>query len=84
MQEMLGVGADYDGLVIDPCLPSAWEDCEVERTFRGATYRIKIHNPDHLQRGKVSLTLDGVPINGNRLPLPQAGKHHLVSAHVLQ
>jgi cellobiose phosphorylase len=80
VQEMLGVRADYDGLIIDPCLPSTWENCEVERTFRGASYHIKILNPHHLQRGQVSLSLDGRPITGGRLPLPRAGARHEVVA----
>ncbi len=82
-QEMLGVRPDYQGLVIDPCLPSAWENCEVERTFRGAIYHIEIFNPHQLQRGMVSLTLDGRAIEGNRLPLPKAGSHHHVTATLL-
>ena len=83
MREMLGVRAEYGGLVIDPCLPSAWEGCEVERTFRGAFYHIKIRNPHRLQRGEVSLTLDGSPVKGNRLPLPQPGARHEVGVEIL-
>ncbi len=78
-QEMLGVRADYDGLVIDPCLPSSWDHCEVEKSFRGADYHITIENPHHLQRGIVSLTLNGHPIKGNRLPLPKAGEQNSVT-----
>ena len=77
-QEMLGVRADYDGLVLRPCLPSEWEKCEVDRSFRGADYHIEIRNPSRLQRGAVSLTLDGRPVDGDRLPLPQAGARHQV------
>ena len=80
VQEMLGVQADYDGLLIDPCLPSEWERCEVERSFRGAAYHIEILNPQRLQRGIVTLVLDGHPVKGNRLPLPQSGARHEVVA----
>ncbi len=78
MQEMLGVKPDYDGLVIQPCLPSAWDYCEVDRSFRGATYRIMIHNPGRLNRGEVAITLDGHALEGNKLPLPQPGSRHEV------
>jgi cellobiose phosphorylase len=80
VQEMLGVRPDYDGLVIQPCLPSAWEHCEVGRSFRGADYRIEIRNPLRLQSGTVTLTLDGHPVAGNRLPVPQPGSRHEVVA----
>jgi len=81
--EMLGVRAHYDGLIIDPCLPSSWEKCEIERTFRGAVYQITIHNPDRIQCGRVELTLDGQKIEGNQLPVCPAGGRHLVKAVVL-
>ncbi|MEI8311215.1 MAG: hypothetical protein WCH98_10715 [Verrucomicrobiota bacterium] len=84
VQEMLGVRADYDGLVIDPCLPSAWEKCDADRSFRGADYHIEIRNPHRLQRGAVSLTLDGHPVEGNRLPLPLAGARHEIVATLSQ
>lgn len=76
--EMLGAKADFDGLVIDPCLPSQWNECEVERSYRGATYHISIKNPNGLQKGAVTLTLDGKPVDGNKLPLPQSGGTHKV------
>lgn len=83
VQEMLGVRPDYDGLLIQPCLPAAWGQCEVHRRFRGASYHIKIHNPHHLQSGTVSLVLDGAPLPGNLLPLPEKGSHHEVVATLL-
>jgi cellobiose phosphorylase len=83
LQEMLGVRADYGGLIIDPCLPSAWKECEVERSFRGATYHIRIRNPEGLQKGELFLTLDGLPVKGNQLPLPEAGKHYEVLVGLL-
>ena len=81
-QEMLGVKPDFDGLVIQPCLPSAWDYCEVDRTFRDATYHIQIHNPGRLNSGRVSLTLDGIPIEGNKLPLPKPGSRHEVVVNI--
>lgn len=82
VQEMLGVRADYDGLVIAPCLPSAWKCCVVEKRFRGASYRVTIRNPHGLTEGRVSLQLDGHPLEGNRLPLPAPGSRHEVVAWI--
>ena len=42
-QWILGIRPDHDGLRIDPCLPSAWDGFEATRRFRGATYRIRVH-----------------------------------------
>lgn len=72
---ILGVRPDYDGLVIDPCIPSAWEGFEVTRNFRGATYQIKVSNPKHVCKGVTSLTVDGKSLTGNRAPLFTEGEH---------
>src|SRR5262249_38675251 len=37
-QYILGVRAEYDGLVLSPAIPSQWDEYEVMREFRGATY----------------------------------------------
>jgi cellobiose phosphorylase len=81
--EMLGVRADYDGLIVDPCLPSSWEKCEIERTFRGAVYHITIRNPERIARGRIELTLDGRKLEGNKLPVCPAGGRHVVEALIL-
>jgi len=80
LQHLLGARAEFGGLRIDPRLPSEWKECEVERTYRGTTYKISIRNPHGLQGGRVELTLDGKPIEGNLLPLSAAGKTHTVVA----
>jgi cellobiose phosphorylase len=60
-QHILGVRADFDGLVIDPCLPAELETVEISRTFRGVCYQIKI---DHQQSGEFQLTVEGGEVNG--------------------
>lgn len=80
LQHLLGARAEFGGLRIDPRLPSEWKECEVERQYRGATYRITIRNPHGLQGGRVELTLDGKPIEGTLLPISSEGKTHTVVA----
>lgn len=43
-QYILGVRAQWDGLLIDPCLPAEWNDVKVTREFRGCVYHITIKN----------------------------------------
>jgi cellobiose phosphorylase len=75
---MLGVRADYKGLLIDPCLPSAWKKASLERSFRGARYRVEIENPDGRQTGVRRITLDGKEVQGNLLPILNDGGVHEV------
>lgn len=45
-QYILGVRPDFDGLVIDPCLPPEVQEVHVTRRFRGTEYRIRIRRTD--------------------------------------
>ena len=51
-QFILGIKPDYDGLVIDPCIPSSWKGFTVRRKFRDAEYLIHVSNPAGLCKGK--------------------------------
>jgi cellobiose phosphorylase len=77
-QWILGVRADHDGLVVDPCIPSTWDGFTVTRKFRGATYVITVRNPNHLCRGVSQVTVDDRPIAGNVLPIFGDGQTHQV------
>ena len=70
---MLGIQADFDGLKISPCLPKAWENVSVERSFRGARYNISIRKSE--EKG---LFVDGQKLNGNKAPVFADGATHTV------
>jgi cellobiose phosphorylase len=80
-QYILGIQPDYDGLVIDPCIPRAWKQYTVTRRFRGAEYRITIKNPNGVSKGVKSLSLDGVTRSGNMIPVSDACSSERESAH---
>jgi cellobiose phosphorylase len=80
---MIGVRADHDGLLIDPCLPSEWRRCELEREFRGARYRVLILNPHGLEKGIPAIAVDGRKIVGNRLPVFGDNQIHQVRVTLL-
>ena len=67
-QYILGIRPDYDGLRIDPCIPSAWDKFEVIRRFRGKMIRICVTNPDGVEKGVKQVVLNGKAIEGNLLP----------------
>ena len=49
---ILGVRPTYDGLIIDPCIPSSWDGFEMDRIFRGKKLHITVKNPSHIEKGK--------------------------------
>lgn len=81
-QFILGIQPDYDGIKVDPCIPKDWKGFEVTRKFRGATYQIKVVNPNGVCKGVKKVTIDGKEIEGNILPILEAGKTHSVTVEL--
>jgi cellobiose phosphorylase len=77
-QYILGIRPDYDGLMIDPCIPPEWNGFTVRRNFRGAVYNIEVLNPEHKSKGTWEITLDGKRIVSNILPVFPEGTEHNV------
>jgi N,N'-diacetylchitobiose phosphorylase len=67
-QYLLGIQPTYAGLRVDPCIPSAWDGFEMQRDFRGNQITIRVENPSHINKGVISLILNGQPIEGNIVP----------------
>jgi len=77
-QFILGIQPDYDGLKVDPCIPKKWDGFEITRKFRGATYQIKVENPNHVSKGVAKVTIDGNLYKSNVLPLFKEGTTHSI------
>ena len=75
-QYLLGIRPELDGLRIDPCIPSAWDEYTVTRIFRGITYRIHVNNPDHISKGVRKMLIDGKPVPGSLIPSTMKGSEH--------
>jgi len=77
-QFILGVKPAYNGLEVNPCIPADWKGFKVTRKFRGATYVIDIKNPNKVQKGVKSITVDGKAVAGNIIPIMPEGKTYKV------
>ncbi|MCM1569636.1 MAG: glycosyl transferase [Roseburia sp.] len=73
-QYILGVYPTHKGLQINPCVPQNFGDFELSRSFRGVNYHITVKNPNHVQKGVVSMTVDGVETPGNIIPFDDSKK----------
>jgi cellobiose phosphorylase len=77
-QWILGVRPEYEGLRIDPCIPSGWREFTMVRRFRGEMLHIRVHNPGGVGRGVVRMSVDGNEIAGNLLqPGPVGGEREI-------
>ncbi|WP_279133411.1 GH36-type glycosyl hydrolase domain-containing protein, partial [Photobacterium phosphoreum] len=65
---ILGIQTGFDGLTINPCIPTEWPGFEVTREWRGATYNINVTNPDHVSKGIKSIMINGQTVDGAIVP----------------
>ncbi len=77
---ILGIRPDYNGLVIDPCIPKKWDGFKVTRKYKNAVYNIEVKNPKHMSKGVYRLKVDSREINGNIAPVFRDGKTHSIEA----
>lgn len=60
---MLGIRPDFETLNINPCIPYDWKEFSVTRKWRGATYNIKVLNPDSVMKGVKTIKLNGEEVD---------------------
>ena len=69
---ILGIRPTYEGLLIQPVIPSSWKSFKAERVFRGTRHLIHVENPFGVESGVAELTVDGRPVQG--LIVPTSGQ----------
>lgn len=72
---ILGVRVSYDGLFVDPCIPSSWKEFSIQRKWRGAEYFITVLNPLGVQKGVKEILLNG-KVMCNPIPVQPAGSRN--------
>ena len=76
-QWILGIRPEFDGLRVDPVIPSAWPGFTATRRFRGATYQITVRRAATLDSGLAEgagTRVNGEQIAGSLLPLADRGE----------
>ena len=81
-QSILGIRPTLDGLEIKPVLPSTWNGFEAVRSYRGVRYEISVKREG--TGNQVSLEVDGKPISGTIVPLPDTSAETVKVTAVIQ
>ncbi len=79
-QYILGIRPDFNGLMVDPCIPSTMKDFKITRCFRGTTYEITIDNTKGVEKGISKLIVDGTEYPCNIIPFAEKGQICKVTA----
>lgn len=68
-QWIFGIRPTLEGLQIAPVIPRDWPGFHLTRVLRGVSFDIEVERrgPGH----RVALVVDGVPVQGDTIPLPQ-------------
>ncbi len=82
---MLRIGLDYivgfqpklTGMIIDPHIPSEWQEFTATRKFRGKTINLVVKNPDGKNSGVKSMVVNGTQVEGNFLNISQFSENTL-------
>ena len=79
-QYILGIRPEYDGITIDPCIPSDWGEIKITRYFRKKILHITVQNPDRKQKGIKNLTVNGTLLESNFIPVSLLKENNEVTA----
>lgn len=77
LEAILGFTKKGNTLEINPCIPSDWKQFTIEYRYETSTYSIVVRNPDGVQNGVASVTVDGQIVD-RVIPLMSDGNRHNV------
>ncbi|MGB5742715.1 MAG: glycosyl hydrolase family 65 protein, partial [Sedimenticolaceae bacterium] len=90
LESLLGLRLETDRLHVAPCLPAHWEGLKIHYRYRETVYHIAIVQTPagEDQKGGVtsvtSVTVDGVELDGQAIPLVDDRQEHVVAVRVLK
>jgi len=81
-EQILGIRAAVNGLIVNPRMPQSWTECRVRRIVRQETYEFNIARAPGLGKSRIAL-VDGAQWDqsSNFLPYFSDGRTHSVTVH---
>jgi len=76
IEAILGVQREGNRLYIDPCIPKHWDAYEMTYRDDKTVYRIRVENPQRVNRGVRRITMDGDTVPGQAIELTGDGRRH--------
>ena len=85
LEELLGVHVRGEHLTLRPRAPRDWDGYSVTVQRGASEYRIEVANPEHRapSQSALAVTLDGLRVDGERIPFGDDGRPHHVHARIV-
>ena len=77
-QYILGLQTHYKGMIIDPCIPAAWDKFKAVRRFRGKILNIEVTNNNHREKGISRIILNNEEIKGNLISFDKMKQDNVI------
>jgi cyclic beta-1,2-glucan synthetase len=78
LEAILGLRRQGDGISVDPCIPKAWPDFLMTYRRDQTTYRIRVENPEGVNRGVRQVLLDDEAVSNGIIKWQDDGREHQV------
>ncbi len=78
LEHLLGLRRQGAFFSVQPCIPSSWPEYEIDWRFEGTRYHIHVLNPRERCRGVATVTVDGVEVSPEAIPVVGDGADHQV------
>ncbi len=82
LEEIFGFKLRGTILKFEPTFPKHWPSVKLSYKFRNTPYYIVIENLDHLNRGDISIELDGSHLDHNEVQLVDDGLSHQIKVMI--
>ena len=78
-EAILGFQLSGDHFTLAPCIPQEWDGYKIKFTKDKTTYNIHVKNPEHIEKGVKSISLDGHVQPDRTIPIkPEDGEHQIM------
>jgi cyclic beta-1,2-glucan synthetase len=85
VESLLGLRLEVDKLHLAPCLPAHWDELKIHYRYRETVYHIaivQIRADESGKRSEAQVTLDGIEMEGQAIPLVDDHREHTVEVSV--
>jgi len=83
VEHILGLAIHSDYITINPCIPPTWKTFSLVYRCGNVSYNIEVLNPEGVEKGVSSITIDGEEQESQQVSLPASNPEQPVTVYVV-